>query len=149
PRRSAAPRAGSEPSPFLGRGMEFTEVRGYQPGDDVRWIDWRSTARTGRVHTKLFAEERERPVWLIADLGHSMRFGTRGAFKSVVAARAAAQLAWDAHGAGASVGGIVGSPGVCVELPPGRTAAHVLRLLDVLAAGPARGSAAGPGLPPR
>ena len=136
-RRSAARLAGSRLSPFLGRGMEFTEVRGYQPGDDVRWIDWRSTARTGRVHTKLFAEERERPVWLVADLGRSMRFGTRGAFKSVVAARAAAQLAWDAHGSGASVGGIVGSPGVCVELPPGRTAAHVLRLLDVLAAGTA------------
>ena len=134
-RRSAARLAGAQPSPFHGRGMEFTEVRGYQPGDDVRFIDWRATARTGRVHTKLFAEERERPVWLVADLGHSMRFGTRGAFKAVVAARAAAQLAWDAHGVGASVGGIVGSPGVCVELPPGRTLRHVLRLLDVLAAG--------------
>jgi uncharacterized protein (DUF58 family) len=133
-RRSDARLAGSRLSPFLGRGMEVTEVRGYQPGDDVRWIDWRSTARTGRVHTKLFAEERERPVWLVADLGPTMRFGTRGAFKSVVAARAAAQLAWDAHGTGASVGGIVGSPGVSVELPPGRTLRHVLRLLDVLAA---------------
>jgi len=136
-RRSAARLAGARLSRFLGRGMEFTEVRGYQPGDDVRWIDWRSTARTGRVHTKLFAEERERPVWVVADLGRSMRFGTRGAFKSVVAARAAAALAWDAHGSGASVGGIVGSPGICVELPPGRTAAHVLRILDVLAAGTA------------
>ncbi len=110
-------------------------MRAYQAGDDVRSIDWRVTARTGRPHSKLFEEERERPVWLVVDLGPSMRFGTRGAFKSVVAARAAAVLAWEAHGEGERVGGIVVAPGSTVELPPARTRRHLLRFLDVLATG--------------
>ena len=128
---------GMRASRFHGRGMEFSEVRAYQPGDDVRSIDWRVTARTGRPHSKLFQEERERPVWLVADLGPSMRFGTRGAFKSVAAARVAAVLAWEAHGEGERVGGIVLAPGSTVELPPARTRRHLLRFLDVLAAGTA------------
>ncbi len=128
---------GTRASRFHGRGMEFSEVRAYQPGDDVRSIDWRVTARTGRPHSKLFEEERERPVWLIVDLGASMRFGTRDAFKSVAAARAAAVLAWEAHGEGERVGGIVLAPGSTVELPPARTRRHLLRFLDVLAAGTA------------
>jgi uncharacterized protein (DUF58 family) len=129
--RFGGPRA----SRFRGRGMEFSEVRAYQAGDDVRAIDWRVTARTGRPHSKLFEEERERPVWLVVDLGPSMRFGTRGAFKSVVAARAAAVLAWEAHAEGERVGGIVVAPGSTVELPPARTRRHLLRFLDVLATG--------------
>jgi len=128
---------GMRASRFHGRGMEFTEVRAYQPGDDVRSIDWRVTARTGRPHSKLFQEERERPVWLVVDLGPSMRFGTRDAFKSVAAARAAAVLGWEAHGEGECVGGIVLAPGSTVELPPARTRRHLLRFLDVLAAGTA------------
>ena len=91
----------------LGRGMEFAEVRPYQPGDDLRSMDWRHTARRGRPFTKLFHEERERPVMLFVDLGPTMHFGTRVAFKSVVAARAAALLAWAATDAGDRVGGIV------------------------------------------
>jgi uncharacterized protein (DUF58 family) len=128
---------GIRASRFHGRGMEFSEVRAYQAGDDVRSIDWRVTARTGRPHSKLFAEERERPVWLVVDLGPSMRFGTRDAFKSVAAARVAAVLAWEAHGDGERVGGIVLAPGSTVELPPARTRRHLLRFLDVLAAGTA------------
>ena len=87
--------------------MEFAEVRPYQPGDDLRSMDWRHTARRGRPFTKLFHEERERPVMLFVDLGPTMHFGTRVAFKSVVAARAAALLAWAATDAGDRVGGIV------------------------------------------
>jgi uncharacterized protein (DUF58 family) len=128
---------GMRASRFHGRGMEFSEVRAYQAGDDVRSIDWRVTARTGRPHSKLFEEERERPVWLVVDLGPSMRFGTRDAFKSVVAARVAAVLAWEAHDDGERVGGIVLAPGSSVELPPTRTRRQLLRLLDVLAAGTA------------
>ena len=94
-------------SPYRGRGMEFEEVRAYQPGDDIRNMDWRVTARTGRPHTKLFREERERPVLFLVDLGPSMAFGTRVAFKSVVAARAAALLAWAARDNGDRIGGIV------------------------------------------
>ncbi len=128
---------GARASRFHGRGMEFSEVRAYQAGDDVRSIDWRVTARTGRPHSKLFEEERERPVWIVVDLGPSMRFGTRDAFKSVAAARAAAVLAWEAHGEGERVGGIVLAPGSTVELPPARTRRHLLRFLDVLATGTA------------
>jgi len=72
-----------------GRGMEFDEARLYQPGDDIRSIDWRVTARTGKPYTKLFREERERPVFLSVDLRPSMFFATRGVFKSVQAARLA------------------------------------------------------------
>jgi uncharacterized protein (DUF58 family) len=141
PRRRAARvatrQAGGRASRFHGRGMEFSEVRVYQPGDDVRSIDWRVTARTGRPHSKLFEEERERPVWLLVDLGASMRFGTRAAFKSVAAARMAALLAWEAHGEGERVGASVVAPGSRVELPPGRTRRQLMHLLDVLAAGTA------------
>ncbi|WP_420474486.1 DUF58 domain-containing protein [Noviherbaspirillum sp. ST9] len=91
----------------LGRGMEFAESRPYRAGDDVRSVDWRQTARRGAPFTKLFREEHERPVHLLVDLGASMRFGTRVAFKSVVAARTAALLAWQAAADGERVGGIV------------------------------------------
>jgi len=140
--RVATRAAGTRASRFRGRGMEFAEVRAYQPGDDVRSIDWRVTARTGRPHSKLFEEERERPTWLLVDLGPSMRFGTRCAFKSVAAARAAALLAWQAHAAGERVGGSVAAPGLRVELPPGRTRRQLLRFLDALAGGTAAVGAA-------
>jgi uncharacterized protein (DUF58 family) len=113
--------------------MEFSELRTYQPGDDVRTIDWRVTARTGRPHTKCFEAERERPVWLLVDLGPSMRFGTRSAFKSVAAARVAALYAWEAHQQGERVGGIIAGGGSTVELPPSRTRRHLLHFLDALA----------------
>ena len=99
--------AGPYDSTFRGRGMEFDETRQYQAGDDIRTIDWRVTARTGRVHTKLFHEERERPVLFLVDQRSAMRFGTRRAFKSVQAARTTAMLAWAARDAGDRVGGIL------------------------------------------
>ena len=92
-------------SRFRGRGMEYAESRIYLPGDDIRSIDWRVTARTGRTHTKLFHEERERPILFVVDLGEHMRFGTRRAFKSVVAAEAASLLAWAAVANGDRAGG--------------------------------------------
>ncbi|MEL7046686.1 MAG: DUF58 domain-containing protein, partial [Pseudomonadota bacterium] len=66
-RRALAQLAGGQRSNFRGRGIEFEEVRGYQSGDDIRTIDWRVTARTGTAHTKMFREERERPVLLVVD----------------------------------------------------------------------------------
>ena len=84
-------------SRFKGRGMEFDETRLYTPGDDVRHLDWRVTARTGKAHTKLFREERERPVFLSVDYRASMFFATRGMYKSALAARLAALIAWSAR----------------------------------------------------
>ena len=81
--------AGTYLAKSKGRGMEFDEVRHYQNGDDVRTIDWRVTARTGKVHTKLFREEKERPVFILTDLSSSMHFGSSLLFKSVQAAHLA------------------------------------------------------------
>lgn len=98
---------GSHRSTQRGRGLEFQEVRPYVNGDDPRTIDWRVTARRGKPHTKLFREERERPVWLLADLNGGMFFGTRRQLKSTVVIRAAALLAWSAALGGDRVGAVV------------------------------------------
>jgi uncharacterized protein (DUF58 family) len=129
--------AGILSSPFKGRGMEFEESRPYQPGDDLRSLDWRVTARTGKPFTKLFREERERPVLLCVDYRRSMHFATRGAFKSVIAARAAAALAWSALAHGDRLGGLVYSERDHRELRPRRGQIPVLRLLGELVAHPA------------
>jgi len=91
---SRAPRSGQRPGRLHGRGMDYAESRIYQPGDDVRRMDWRLTARSGVAHTKLFQEEREGRLLVLLDTNASMRFGTRTRFKSVQAARAAALAAW-------------------------------------------------------
>lgn len=106
-RKSAAPQSGGSVSRRLGRGLDFAEVREYQPGDDVRMIDWKVTARTGKTHTKLFVEERERPVLLLVDFRANMRFGTRGMYKSMLAARLASLVGWCAVASHDRVGGFV------------------------------------------
>ncbi|AND69844.1 hypothetical protein ATSB10_23900 [Dyella thiooxydans] len=93
---SRASRAGQQSSRLYGRGMDYAESRVYQRGDDVRRLDWRLTARSGKLHTKLFQEEREGRLLILLDTHASMRFGTRTRFKSVQAARAAAWAAWAA-----------------------------------------------------
>lgn len=117
-KKTTAVTAGSYASPIRGRGMDFSEVRLYQPGDDIRSIDWRVTARTGKAHTKLFTEERERPVFFVIDTGPSMQFGTQVAFKSVIAARLAGLLAWSAMSHGDRVGGILFSGKDHEEIKP-------------------------------
>jgi len=99
--------AGGYRSKFRGRGMDFDEVRLYQPGDDIRNIDWRVTARTGKAHTKLFKEERERPVFILLDQSPNLFFGSKNAFKSVIAARAVALLVWACINAGSRIGGVL------------------------------------------
>ncbi len=123
---------GAYVSHFKGRGMEFDESRPYQPGDDPRNIDWRVTARSTEAYTKLFREERERPVLVTVDLRSNMHFATRGSFKSVSASRAAALLSWSAHHRGDRLGGIVFGDTLHRELKPrlGRQAA--LRYLHQL-----------------
>ena len=130
---SRGARSGVRISRIRGRGMEYSESRIYLPGDDIRSIDWRVTARTGRTHTKLFHEERDRPVLFVVDLGDHMRFGTRTAFKSVVAAESASLLAWAAADNGDRVGGLVLAGGLAAEsrVRPGRRGA--LGLLRALA----------------
>ena len=96
--------SGLHNSRFRGRGMDYQESRVYQSGDDIRNMDWLVTARTGVAHTKLFQEERERPIHIIMDTNKSMSFGTRKEFKSVTAAKAASLLAWAAVRNGDRVG---------------------------------------------
>ncbi len=124
---------GAYVSHFRGRGMEFDESRPYQPGDDPRSIDWRVTARSTTAYTKLFREERERPVLVVVDLRSTMHFATRGYFKSVNASRAAALLAWAAHHRGDRLGGLIFGDTTHRELKPrlGRQAA--LRFVHELA----------------
>ena len=131
--RLPATGAGCHLTHFRGRGMEFDETRQYQPGDDVRQMDWQVTARSGQPHIKLFREERERPVWLWIDQGPSMRFGTRVAFKSVRAAEAAALLAWAAVDGGDHLGALICAGDRLRELRPRSRHPAALRLLDVLA----------------
>lgn len=119
-------------SPFKGRGMDFAESRPYEDGDDVRNLDWRVTARSGKLHTKLFQEERERPVLLCVDLQPPMFFATRGVFKSVIAAQAAALLAWNAWKAGDRVGGLVFDGENIHEVRPLRNRSRLLHLLKMI-----------------
>ena len=127
--KAAGPLAGLLTSSFHGRGIDFAEVRVYQPGDDVRTIDWRVTARTRVAHTKLFQEEKERPVLFLVDQSASMYFGSQVTFKSVLAARTAALLAWALLARGNRVGGIVFSDKGYREVRPRRNRHAVLRLL--------------------
>jgi uncharacterized protein (DUF58 family) len=122
--------AGAYASPQRGRGMAFAEVRQYQPGDDIRAIDWRVTARRQQTHTKIYEEERERPVLLLCDLNPSMFFASSGAYKQVRAAQAAAILAWVALFGGDRVGGLVFNGQLLALQRPARRKTSVLRLLD-------------------
>lgn len=131
-RTARALHAGSHRSIQRGRGLEFQEVRPYVNADDPRTIDWRVTARRGRPHTKLFREERERPVWLLVDLSPAMFFGTRKQLKSALALRAAALLAWTAAGSGDRVGAaIIGSTNYRL-IPPRARERGVLPVLAAL-----------------
>ncbi|KRT54688.1 DUF58 domain-containing protein [endosymbiont of Ridgeia piscesae] len=94
-------------SVFRGTGLDFEEVREYREGDDIRNMEWNVTARTNTPHLKVFREERERSVVLCIDKGPHMSFGTRGTFKSVQAARAAALLGWAAARLNDRVGGML------------------------------------------
>jgi len=124
--------AGAHLSRFQGRGIEFDEVRPYQPGDEIRNMDWRVTARTGKPHTKLFQEERERPSLLLLDMRPSMFFATQGALKAVIAAECASLLAWSVMQQGDRVGGMIldaGGAQALSVIKPARGKRSVMRLL--------------------
>jgi uncharacterized protein (DUF58 family) len=125
---------GGHLSPYKGRGVEFDESRPYQPGDDLRTIDWRVTARTGKPHTKVFREERNRPVFVWLDLRRTMMFATRGAFKGVRATEMAALIAWSASANGDRLGGLVFSEGAHHEVRPGLGMRSALRFFRTVCA---------------
>ena len=105
--RATSPNIGQRPSIFRGHGMELEDVRAYQAGDDVRHMDWRATARSGKPIMKVFREERSQGLFLMIDRRPSMHFGTRGELKAVTAARSAAILTFSALAARDSVAGMV------------------------------------------
>lgn len=125
-------RSGLHLSRTRGRGMDFSEVRNYQAGDEIRHVEWRVTARTGRPYVKLYQEEREKPMVLLVDFNPSMFFGTRHAFKSVVAARLAALLAWTALKQGDRVGGLLYSGATHNEFTAQRSHQGVMPFLAAL-----------------
>lgn len=122
---------GPAQSSLRGRGMEYAESREYVSGDDVRHIDWRLTARSGRTHTKLFQAERERLTLIVADTSPALYFGTRVRYKSVQAARAGAVAAWAAVREGDRVAILRGSRQEA-PVPPASGARGALRVLDAL-----------------
>ncbi len=128
--------AGAYRSRFRGRGMDFIESRYYLPGDDIRNMDWRVTARTGKPHTKIFQEERERPVLIVVDASPSLYFGTRTRLKSVAAGQLAAAIAWAAVRRGDRIGAFLFAPDGHREIRPAggrRGAMRVIRgLVDWL-----------------
>lgn len=129
---AASALAGAYRSRFRGRGVDFLESRNYQPGDDIRNMDWRVTARTGKAHTKVFQEERERPVLIVLDASPSLYFGTRRRLKSVAAGQLAAAVAWSAVRRGDRIGGFLFAPGRHRELRPAGGRRGAMRMIQGL-----------------
>jgi uncharacterized protein (DUF58 family) len=121
--------SGEYHSVFRGMGMEFSEVREYQPGDDIRNIDWNVTARYGHPYLKIFREERELNVMLIVDLSASQRFGTGERFKMEAAAEITALLSLAAIKNNDKVGLLVYTDRIELYIPPQKGKNHVLRLI--------------------
>lgn len=134
-RRALRQRRGGHHSLLRGRGMSLAEVRPYQPGDDVRRIDWRVTARRQEPHTRVYEEERERPVLVLADLGPTLFYASQGSYKQVRVAELASLLAWAAHGSGDQAGGIVFGGNDTAIIRPSRRRRSVMELLSALASG--------------
>ena len=129
---------GSYHSVFKGRGMAFSEVRQYQPGDDVRFIDWNVSARMQDTYVKVFTEEREMTVMLLVDLSASERFGSVAQQKTETIAEVSALLAFSAIKNNDRVGLIAFSDRVERFVPPKKGAGHVMRVVtDIVNANPA------------
>lgn len=124
--------SGEYHSAFKGRGMTFSEVREYTPGDEVRTIDWNVTARFGHPFVKVFEEERELTVMLVADVSGSADFGTSGMLKRELITEACATLAFSAIKNNDKVGLILFSDQVEKFIPPKKGRSHILRLIREL-----------------
>jgi uncharacterized protein (DUF58 family) len=121
--------AGSHMSRQKGRGLDLDQLRIYQPGDDIRSIDWRVTARTQKPHTRVYKEERERPVVILCDQRSPMFFGSQRSFKSVVAAQCTALIAWAALDHGDRVGAVIMGDHKEADFRPKQRTSHVLNIL--------------------
>jgi len=121
--------AGQYESIFKGRGIEFSEVREYQPGDDIRMIDWNVTARFGHPYVKKFIEERELTIILLVDMSASGKFGTYNKFKSEIIAEISAILAFSALKNNDKVGMIIFTDQIEKFIPPKKTRTHILRII--------------------
>ncbi|MDP3844825.1 MAG: DUF58 domain-containing protein [Pseudomonas sp.] len=128
-----SPLAGLHHSKLRGRGVDFDQVRVYQPGDDVRTIDWRVTARSQVPHTKVFHEERERPIYILVEQSRRLFFGSSLMFKSVLAAHAASLIGWAVLGHNDRIGGLVFGNNQQHEIKPRRSKQSLLQLLNRLA----------------
>ena len=117
---------------FKGRGMDFEEVRQYQDGDDVRLVDWRLTAKVGKVYTKMFNQEHDRNVWFLLDLRAGMKFGTQQAFKSVISAHIMAMLGWYFWKKADKIGGYVLSEKNIMEFKPSRLRKKVMSFFSAV-----------------
>lgn len=122
--------AGRHASKLRGRGLNFEEIRQYLPGDDIRQIDWKVTARTRKPHSRIYTEERERPVILVVDQRLGMFFGSQQMLKSVAAAELAALGAWRTIAVKDRVGAIVFNDSEVREVRPQRSQATVMRILQ-------------------
>ncbi|MGI6852333.1 DUF58 domain-containing protein [Mesorhizobium sp. 1B3] len=125
--------AGRHASQVRGRGLAFEELREYLPGDDIRTIDWRVTARAGKPFVRVFDEEKDRPALIVVDQRMNMFFGTRQRMKSVTAAEAAALSAWRIMDLGDRVGGFVFNDSRIDELRPHRSREAVIELAGAIA----------------
>ena len=123
---------GRHASKVRGRGLNFEEIRGYLPGDDVRSIDWKVTARTRKPHVRVFTEERDRPVYLVVDQRIGMFFGTRQNMKSVTAAELAAAGAWRVYDDGDRIGAAIFNDEDVQEVRPHRSQQAVFHILHAL-----------------
>ena len=121
--------AGRYASRLRGRGLNFEEIRRYQPGDDIRTMDWKVTARTRSPHVRVYTEEKDRAVLLIVDQRNNMFFGTRDKLKSVTAAELAALGAWRAVDVGDRVGAVVFNDEELVDIRPQRSQKTVMSIL--------------------
>lgn len=121
--------AGSHQSKQKGRGLDLDQLRIYQAGDDIRSIDWRVTARTQKPHTRVYKEERERPIAILCDQRSPMFFGSKRSFKSVVAAQCAALIAWAAVDHGDRIGAYIIGDDSEMDFRPKQRISHVLNIL--------------------
>ena len=124
--------SGRYASRLRGRGLNFEEIRRYLPGDDIRTMDWKVTARTRSPHVRVYTEEKDRAVVLLVDQRINMFFGTRDKLKSVSAAQLAALGAWRAVGVGDRIGAVVFNDTEIIDIPPQRSQKTVMEILGAV-----------------